>query len=82
VLEQLLSDVEQEVPDTGFSQTDVLAKSMAKSMAVKTGEKLDELSREHLVNKLFACTEPTLSPFLKKTFITLTVDELDRKFNA
>ncbi|MEH6657158.1 DNA mismatch repair endonuclease MutL [Leeuwenhoekiella marinoflava] len=82
VLEQLLSDVEQEVPDTGFSQTDVLAKSMAKSMAVKTGEKLDELSREHLVNKLFACTEPTMSPFLKKTFITLTVDELDRKFNA
>ena len=53
-----------------------------KSMAVKTGEKLDERSREHLVNKLFACTEPTLSPFLKKTFITLTVEELDRKFNA
>ena len=82
VLEQLLSDVEQEVPNAGFSQTDVLAKSMAKSMAVKTGEKLDERSREHLVNKLFACTEPTLSPFLKKTFITLTVEELDRKFNA
>lgn len=82
VLEQLLSDVEQEVPNAGFSQTDVLAKSMAKSMAVKTGEKLDDLSREHLVNKLFACTEPTLSPFYKKTFITLTVDELDRKFNA
>ncbi|WP_028375202.1 DNA mismatch repair endonuclease MutL [Leeuwenhoekiella sp. MAR_2009_132] len=82
VLEQLLSDVEQEIPDAGFSQTDVLAKSMAKSMAVKTGEKLDDLSREHLVNKLFACTEPTLSPFYKKTFITLTVDELDRKFNA
>ena len=82
VLEQLLSDVEHEVPDAGFSQTDILAKSMAKSMAVKTGEKLDELSREHLVNKLFACTEPALSPFHKKTFITLTVDELDRKFNA
>ena len=82
VLEQLLSDVEHEVPDSGFSQTDVLAKSMAKSMAVKTGEKLDELSREHLVNKLFACTEPSLSPFHKKTFITLSVDELDRKFNA
>ncbi len=82
VLEQLLSDMEHEVPDSGFSQIDLLAKSMAKSMAVKTGEKLDELSREHLVNKLFACTEPSLSPFHKKTFITLSVDELDRKFNA
>ena len=81
VLEQLLSDVQHEVPDTGFSQTDVLAKSMAKSMAVRTGEKLDELSREHLVNRLFACKEPSLSPFNKKTFITVTVDELDRKFS-
>ncbi|MEH6408118.1 MAG: DNA mismatch repair endonuclease MutL, partial [Leeuwenhoekiella sp.] len=40
VLEQLLNDVQHEVPDAGFSQTDILAKSMANSMAVRTGEKL------------------------------------------
>ena len=82
VLDQLLSDVQHEVPDAGFSQTDVLAKSMANSMAVRSGEKLDELSREHLVNKLFACKEPALSPFNKKTFVTVSVDELDRKFSS
>ena len=80
ILEQLLSDLENEVPDVGFSQTDALAKSMAKSMAVKSGERLDETSREHLVNSLFACKEPSLSPSNRTTFITITSDELERKF--
>lgn len=80
IIEQLLSDLEQEVPDVGFSQTDVLAKSMAKSMAVKSGEPLDLNSREHLVNSLFACKEPTVSPSNRNTFITISSDELERKF--
>jgi len=80
VLEQLLSDLENEVPDTGFSQTDTLAKSMAKSMAVKAGETLDTGSREHLVNSLFACKEPSTSPNGRTTFITMNAEELDRKF--
>jgi len=80
IIEQLLSDLEHEVPDVGFSQTDALAKSMAKSMAVKSGEPLDEISREHLVNSLFACKEPTVSPANKTTFVTISSDELERKF--
>lgn len=80
IIEQLLSDLEDEVPDSGFSQTDTLAKSMAKSLAVKAGESLDVLSREHLVNRLFACKEPTQSPNNRVTFITMTGEELDRKF--
>ena len=80
IIEQLLSDLEHEVPDVGFSQTDALAKSMAKSMAVKSGEPLDETSREHLVNSLFACQEPTVSPANRTTFVTISSDELERKF--
>lgn len=80
IIEQLLSDLENEVPDVGFSQTDALAKSMAKSMAVKTGERLDETSREHLVNSLFACKEPSVSPANRITFVTISSEELERKF--
>ena len=80
VIEQLLSDLENEVPDSGFSQTDTLAKSMAKSLAVRGGESLDTVSREHLVNRLFACKEPTISPANRTTFITMMSDELERKF--
>ena len=32
-----------EVPDSNFSATDLLAKSMAKSLAIKTGQSLTKL---------------------------------------
>ena len=80
LLEQLISDVENEVPDTHFSATDLLAKSMAKSLAIKTGQNLTTAEQEHLVNSLFACKEPNVSPANRTTFITMTVDELDKKF--
>jgi len=80
ILEQLISDVENEVPDTHFSATDLLAKSMAKSLAIKTGQSLQKDEQEHLVNRLFACKEPNVSPTNRTTFITMSVDELDKKF--
>ena len=80
ILEQLISDVENEVPDSHFSAADLLAKSMAKSLAIKTGQTLTNIEQEHLVNRLFACKEPSVSPTNKTTFITMTVDELEKKF--
>ena len=80
ILEQLISDVENEVPDSNFSATDLLAKSMAKSLAIKRGQLLQKNEQEHLVNKLFACKEPNVSLTNRATFITMSVDELDKKF--
>ena len=53
---------------------------MAKSLAIKTGQSLVKEEQEHLVNKLFACKEPNVSPTNRTTFITMSVDELDKKF--
>jgi len=80
VLEQLLSDLQDGVPDSSFSQNDTIAKSMAKSLAVKTGTYMTEKEQENLVNGLFACKEPNVSPFQKPTFITMRVEDLDKKF--
>jgi DNA mismatch repair protein MutL len=80
ILEQLISDVEQDVPDSNFSATDLLAKSIAKSLAIKTGQRLTKVEQEHLVNSLFACKAPTISPNNKVTFITMRVDDFDKKF--
>ncbi|GGK33045.1 DNA mismatch repair protein MutL [Yeosuana aromativorans] len=80
ILEQLISDVENEVPDSNFSITDLLAKSLAKSLAIKTGQSLKSSEQEHLVNSLFACKEPNVSPTNRTTFVTMSVDELDKKF--
>jgi len=80
VLEQLLSDLEDGIPDSSFSQNDTIAKSMAKSLAVKTGIYLTEKEQENLVNNLFACKEPNVSPFQKPTFITMRVEDIDKRF--
>ncbi|MNE65922.1 DNA mismatch repair protein MutL [compost metagenome] len=80
LLEQLLSDLQDGIPESSFSQNDSIAKSMAKSLAVKTGTYLTEKEQENLVNGLFACKEPDVSPFHKPTFITMRVEDLDKKF--
>ena len=80
VLEELLSDLQDGIPESSFSQNDTIAKSMARSLAVKTGTYLTQKEQENLVNGLFACKDPNVSPFQKPTFITMRVEDLDNKF--
>lgn len=82
ILEQLLDDMKLEVPETSFSHFDVMAKSFAKSLAIKTGSILSSKEQENLVHDLFSCKEPSISPFGKATFKTLTIKEIDRIFNS
>lgn len=80
LLEELINDLQSDIPENSFSLNDTIAKSMAKSLAVRTGTYLTEKEQENIVNGLFACKEPDVSPFNKPTFITISVDDLDKKF--
>jgi len=80
IIEQLISDVETNVPDASFSAADLLAKSMAKSLAIKNGQQLNSTEQEHLVNSLFACKEPSVSPTNRPTFITMDANSIEKKF--
>ena len=81
VFEQLIHDIEHEIPVVNFSISDLLSKSLAKSLAIKNGKKLEHEEQEHIVNTLFSCKEPSISPTNKTVFTTLKVEELDKKFN-
>jgi len=81
ILEELLNDINLEVPDVSFSHFDVMAKSFAKTLSIKKGTQLSEKEQEELVNNLFSCKEPSVSPFGKPTFKTLTLNEIDNLFN-
>ena len=81
VLDQLIADWNMEVSEHDFSQSDMLAKTMSKTLAVKTGVILDPVSQIALVNDLFACKESMLSPFNKSIYITLSENDIDNKFN-
>ena len=57
-----------------------IAKFIAKSVAIKSGKYLNTIELENIVNGLFACKEPNVSPFQKPIFITLTTEDLDKRF--
>lgn len=82
VLEQLLADIDMDVPDASFSHFDIMAKSFAKTLSIKTGTYLSNKEQEALVNDLFSCKEPNIAPNGKATFKTLTLHELDSLFTS
>ena len=81
ILEELIRDIDLEIPDASFSPFDLMAKSFSKTLAIKTGVILSQIEQENLVNDLFSCKEPSISPFGKSTFKTLTLKEVDLIFN-
>lgn len=80
ILDQLIADYQQDVTGDNFSQTDILSKTLCKTLAVRTGEVLDKNSQLALVNDLFACKESKVSPFNKTIYITITENDIDKKF--
>ena len=81
VLDRLIADYKEGFTDGSISQAEVLAKVLSKNLAVKTGEVLDQESQLALVNNLFACKEPTLSPFQKITYTIISEGDIDKKFS-
>ena len=79
-IQDLLDNIKDEIPDKNFSQSDLTAKLMAKSLAIKTGKKLLPEEQEYIINSLFACKEPNVSPFNKNIYHTITFDEIEKKF--
>ena len=80
LLDQLLSDFESDIPDSGFDQTDRLAKSLAQSMAIKNGAVLHKEEQTELVNLLFSCKEPMLTPLNRLVFVKQSASDFDKKF--
>ena len=71
-----------DVPEEEYHPYDMIAKSLAKSLSVKTGTYLSQKEQEALVNDLFSCKEPSLSPEGRATFKTLTLQEIDLLFGS
>lgn len=80
ILNDLIHNLQQNLPEDSFSLSDSIAKFMAKSVAVKSGKTMNETEMSAIVNSLFGCKEPNFSPFNQPIFITLTTEELDKRF--
>ncbi|HKL90264.1 MAG TPA: DNA mismatch repair endonuclease MutL [Allomuricauda sp.] len=81
VLDRLIADYMEGYSDGSISQAELLAKALSRNLAVRTGDVLDQESQLILVNNLFACKEPNLSPFQKITYTIISEGDIDKKFN-
>lgn len=57
-----------------------IANILAKSAAIGSNRALNDHEMQHLVDSLFACTQPDISPEGKPTLTIIGVDELDKRF--
>ncbi len=80
LLEQLLEQVKAYGSALRNERHHVLARSMARSMAIRPGRALAETEMRDLIDRLFACEVPMRTPGGKPVIVTYTLDELNERF--
>tara|TARA_B100001013_G_scaffold116261_1_gene67011 strand:- start:43 stop:1809 length:1767 start_codon:yes stop_codon:yes gene_type:complete len=80
IFEDLLNKNDSYNIKESFSLSDLIAKKLSKLLSVKTGKTLKLKEQQAIINQLFSCKEPKLSPFNKQIFVTLDKKYLDKNF--
>jgi len=83
VINYLIIDLEfyYKQAESSFEINDRIAKSIAKSTAVKTGQKLHDEEQTLLLDELFACKDSLISPFNKQIYTTLRLDDIEKRLD-
>ncbi|MEK6614588.1 MAG: DNA mismatch repair endonuclease MutL [Bacteroidota bacterium] len=82
LLEKLMEDYKASQggkSDLYFAKKEIVARAMAKNLAIKSGVPLTHQEMSQMVDELFACKIPYASPSGKQTLITISLDELEKK---
>lgn len=81
ILETLLEQFRQN-NDLQLDVRDNLARSMARSAAIRRGAPLTVPEMESLIDRLFACEMPYKSPAGRQCFVTFELEDLARRFES
>ncbi|MGB0376274.1 MAG: DNA mismatch repair endonuclease MutL [Flavobacteriaceae bacterium] len=79
ILQDILHKTEEQPLQESFSVSDHLSKLLAVALAVKSGQRMLVQEQEQLIQDLFACTEPRLSPRNQQIFLTFESEEIEKK---
>jgi DNA mismatch repair protein MutL len=79
LFEEILESKQENYGKETFNYSEYLARLLAKNAAIKVGQFLHEKAQEELVDNLFNCKEPSMSPDGKPCFTTLTLEEIDKR---
>ncbi len=81
VLESIIENFKKQLKDITKDKKVNLARSMAVNLSIKQGRKLQPEEIKSLIDQLFACRMPEVSPDGKPTLRILTMDYIDEKFD-
>lgn len=79
-IESLLEEYKNYNPNLQLPLREKLFRTLAKKRAVKAGVALSEKEMQQLVSDLFACSDPTTTPFGQPTLIEFKKEELDKLY--
>ncbi|TVR40271.1 MAG: DNA mismatch repair endonuclease MutL [Cryomorphaceae bacterium] len=81
LIEELLEQYQLHGAKETLRTSDRLARSLAATLAIKTGQRLQQEEMRDLLDRLFGCEVPGRSPSGKPTIVSFTLDEIDAKFD-
>ncbi|NND71726.1 MAG: DNA mismatch repair endonuclease MutL [Rhodothermales bacterium] len=82
-IEGILHDAAHDRPGVSSSATtyrEQLARSLARRTSVKTGVRMTDSEMRSLIDQLFVCESPYVSPDGKPVVVWVSTDEIDRRF--
>ncbi|HMT74450.1 MAG TPA: DNA mismatch repair endonuclease MutL [Chitinophagaceae bacterium] len=80
IIDILLEQYKHFSPEVKFSKREKLIRSLARQQAVKAGVRLTEREMRQLVNDLFACEQPNISPDGNPAYLEFKQEQLERMF--
>lgn len=80
LIEMMLESYKESFGSEPLSKKERLAQSMARGITFRKNKRLDTKEMKVLIEDLFACSEPNYTLSGKKTFVTITLQEIDQKF--
>ena len=81
IIEKLLSGENSPQSIEYLSQADQIAKTLAKTLSIKSGDLLTLIEQQVLLDDFFGCKETSVSPFNRSIFISLEKSEIEKKLN-
>ncbi|MBL7730394.1 MAG: DNA mismatch repair endonuclease MutL [Chitinophagaceae bacterium] len=82
VIDILLEQYKHFSSEVKFSRREKLIRSLARQQAVKTGTRLTEREMRQLLQDLFACKQPNITPDGKPVYLEFRQEQLEKMFRG
>lgn len=80
IIEELLEQYKRNLSISKLNKRENLARALAHGSAIKPGKQLSEKEMSSLIDELFACEKPYNAPGGNFTFVSFSLEELEKRF--